>query len=58
MHIPPTHNIKQLGFSGLREFGSHSSILVGGQERCPKTQPLHIVNRWLNVKRHSRKQRK
>jgi hypothetical protein len=40
-----THNIKQLGFSGLRAFGSRSSILVGGQERTPKTQPFHIVKR-------------
>jgi len=41
----PTHNIKQLGFSGLRGFGSRFSILVGGQERSPKTQPFHIANR-------------
>ncbi|MDA3880156.1 MAG: hypothetical protein PF436_07205 [Prolixibacteraceae bacterium] len=41
-----THNIKQLGFSGLRGFGSRFSILVGGQERIPKTQPFHIVKRW------------
>jgi len=41
-----THNIKQLGFSGLRAFGSRFSILVGGQERSPKTQPFHIVKRW------------
>jgi hypothetical protein len=41
----PTHNIKQLGFSGLRGFGSRFSILVGGQERSPKTQPFHIVKR-------------
>ena len=40
-----THNIKQLGFSGLRAFGSRFSILVGGQERSPKTQPFHIVKR-------------
>jgi len=38
------HNIKQLGVSGLRAFGSRFSILVGGQERTPKTQPFHIVN--------------
>ena len=41
-----THNIKQLGFSGLRGFGSRSNILVGGQGGSPKTQPFHIVNRW------------
>src|SRR4030043_237461 len=41
-----THNIKQLGFSGLRVFGSRFSILVGGQERSPKTQPFNIVKRW------------
>ena len=40
-----THNIKQLGFSGLRRFGSRFRILVGGQVRAPKTQPFHIVNR-------------
>ena len=45
----PTHNIKQLGFSGLREFGSRISILVGGQERSPKTQPFHIVKRWQQL---------
>jgi hypothetical protein len=39
------HNIKQLGFSGLLAFGSRASILVGGQERSPKTQPFHIVKR-------------
>jgi hypothetical protein len=42
----PTHNIKQLGFSGLRAFGSRFNILVGGQERSPKTQPFHIVKRY------------
>lgn len=45
-----THNIKQLGFSGLREFGSRANILVGGQERSPKTQPFYIVNRRLQFK--------
>jgi len=49
MHDRTTHNIKQLGFSGLRGFGSRSSILVGGQERVPKTQPFHIVNRCASV---------
>ena len=42
-----THNIKQLGFSGLRAFGSRISILVGGQVLAPKTQPFHIVNRII-----------
>ena len=41
----PTHNIKQLGFSGLRAFGSHFSVFLGGYERAPKTQPFHIVKR-------------
>jgi hypothetical protein len=41
-----THNIKQLGFSGLQGFGSRTSILVGGQGRSPKTQLFHIVKRW------------
>jgi hypothetical protein len=41
----PTHNIKQLGFSGLRGFGSRFSIFVGGQERSPKAQPFHIAER-------------
>jgi hypothetical protein len=41
----PTHNIKQLGFSGLRGFCSRVSVLLGGYERAPKTQPFHIVNR-------------
>lgn len=45
-----THNIKQLGFSGLRAFGSRFNILVGGQERIPKTQPFHIVKRWHHCK--------
>jgi hypothetical protein len=43
---PITHNIKQLGFSGLRGFGSRFNMLVGGQERSPKTQPFHIVKRY------------
>ncbi len=43
---PPTHNIKQLGFSGLRAFGSRANVFLGGQERSPKTQPFHIVKRW------------
>ncbi len=41
-----THNIKQLGFIGLRGFGSRSSVLLGGYRRAPKTQPFHIVKRW------------
>ncbi len=43
--LATTHNIKQLGFSGLRGFGSRVNILVGGQDRSPKTQPFHIVKR-------------
>jgi len=39
-----TH-IKQLGFSGLRKFGSHFGIFAGWQVRSPKTQPFHIVKR-------------
>jgi hypothetical protein len=42
-----THNIKQLGFSGLGAFGSRFNILVGGQERSPKTQPFHIPIRCV-----------
>ncbi len=42
---PTTHNMKQLGVSGLRGFGSRTSVLVGGQVRSPKTQPFHIVKR-------------
>jgi hypothetical protein len=40
-----THNIKQLGFSGLRAFVFQSNFINGGYERAPKTQPFHIVNR-------------
>ncbi len=43
--LPPTHNIKQLGFSGLRGFGSRINFFLGGQVRSPKTQPFHIVKR-------------
>jgi len=46
--MPITHNIKQLGFSGLHTSGSRFSILVGGQERSPKTQPFHIVKRYCD----------
>ncbi len=35
-----------MGFSGLRAFGSRFSILIGGQERSPKTQPFHILSRY------------
>ena len=45
-----THNIKQLGFNGLRGFGSRSCILVGGQVLSPKTQPFHIVKRCCDTK--------
>jgi len=45
MYDRTTHNIKQLVFSGLRALGSRFSLLVGGQERTPKTQPFHIVKR-------------
>ncbi len=41
-----THNIKHMGFSVLRRFGSRSNFLVGGQVRSPKTQPFHIVKRY------------
>ena len=44
-NILTTHNIKQLGFSGLRAFGSRYNILVGRKVRSPKTQPFHIANR-------------
>ena len=46
-NVPLTHNIKQLDFSGLPAFGSCSGILIGGQERSPKTQAFHIVKRYL-----------
>ena len=42
---PTTHNIKQLGFSGLRAFVLASTFSNGGYERTPKTQPFHIVKR-------------
>ncbi len=42
-----THNIKQLGFSGLLGFGSRASVFLGGYERTPKTQPFHIVKRCV-----------
>jgi hypothetical protein len=38
-----------LGFSGLRSFGSRISFFLGGQERRPKTQPFHIVNRYRQL---------
>ena len=40
-----THNIKQLGISGLRAFCLASTFCNGGYERAPKTQPFHIVKR-------------
>lgn len=40
-----THNIKQLGFYRLREFGSRFSNLVSGQVSSPKTLPFQIVER-------------
>jgi len=51
-HQRLTHNIKQLGFSGLRAFCSRFSVLVGGQVRAPKTQPFHIVKRYGQVKKN------
>ncbi len=47
MHDGTTHNIKQLGFSGLREFCSRISFFLGGYRRTSKTQPFHIVKRYL-----------
>lgn len=52
MHDRTTHNINQLGFSGLRGFGSRFSVLVGGQVRAPQTQPFHIVKRWHSLKKN------
>jgi hypothetical protein len=49
MHDSTTHNIKQLGFSGLQGFGSRFSILVGGQELSPKTQPFHMCAEKQNI---------
>ena len=46
MHESTTHNIKQLGFSGLRAFVLALTFCNGGYKRTPKTQPFHIVNRW------------
>jgi len=42
-----THNIKQLGFSGLRAFVFQSNFFLGGYRCAPKTQPFHIVKRWV-----------
>jgi hypothetical protein len=53
--LPLTHNIKQLGFSGLQAFGSCFSVFVGGQGRAPKTQPFHIVKRWGQLMSRSKK---
>jgi len=44
-----THNIKQLGFSGLQTFGFQTNFFLGGYRRAPKTQPFHIVKRWQLV---------
>jgi hypothetical protein len=40
-----THNIKQLGFSGLRAFVFQVNFSNDGYRRTPKTQPFHIVKR-------------
>lgn len=45
-----THNIRQLGFSGLRAFGFQANYLLDGYRRAPKTHPFHIVNRYLALK--------
>ena len=45
-NMPPTHNIKQLGFSGLRGFGYRTNVFHGGYTRAPKTQPFRIVKRY------------
>jgi len=39
--------------SGLRELGSRTNILVGGQERSPKTQPFHIVKRLATMQKNT-----
>ncbi len=49
--MPTTHNIKQLGFSGLRGFGSRFNFFLGGYERATKTQPFHIVIRYRQLKK-------
>jgi len=46
-HENTTHNIKQLGFSGLRAFVFQSNFSNGGYRRAPKTQPFHIVKRCV-----------
>ena len=46
-----THNIKQLGLSGLRGFGSRVNFFLGRYRRNPKTQPFHIVKRGNNGKK-------
>jgi hypothetical protein len=45
-HENTTHNIKQLGFRGLRAFVFQTNFSNGGYERAPKTQPFHIVKRY------------
>lgn len=47
--MPTTHNIKQLGFSGLRGFCFQANFTNGGYRSAPKTQPFHIVNRYRQV---------
>jgi hypothetical protein len=44
-HETLIHNIKQLGFSGLRGFCSRANVFLGGYRRAPKTQPFHIAKR-------------
>ncbi|MDZ7774972.1 MAG: hypothetical protein U5L09_04825 [Bacteroidales bacterium] len=39
------HNTKQLWFNGMLALGSRFIVLVGGQVRSPKIQPIHIVKR-------------
>jgi hypothetical protein len=52
-----THNIKQLGFSGLRAFVFQTNFSNGGYERAPKIQPFHIVKRYLQAKRTTQNER-
>ncbi len=46
-----THNIKQLGFSGLRAFVLASTFYNGGRRCAPKTQPFHIVKRYHQLRK-------
>ena len=43
--MPTTHNIKQLGFSGLRGFCFQANFTNGGYRSAPKTQPFHSAPR-------------